>query len=135
MPEENIIFVLAHQDDEMGIYPEIERQSKKLGNNVIVYYLTNGVRQGHSSLERNEEAIKVLSTIGVDSENIHFLGDDLSISDQTLHENVVEVFSYLRYRIENGPLPELHAAGPRDAAIDRWWVVVGRRLVVVGPGG
>ena len=57
------VFIFAHQDDEFGIYPEIER----LINNqtkVIIFYLTSGSLDGKPRQDRNAESSNVLKDIG-----------------------------------------------------------------------
>lgn len=83
---ENIaIFFFAHQDDEFGIFQKIidERQN---GNRVICAYLTNGDSKGCAAtiLKRNQESLKILTKLGVFSEDIFFAGNILSIPDAQL---------------------------------------------------
>ncbi len=74
------LFIFAHQDDEFGVFHEIEN-SKKNGLTVKIFYLTNGCYANHRELDRNIESIKVLNKLGVSDDEIVFLGGQLKVND------------------------------------------------------
>ena len=83
--KEIAIFLFAHQDDESGVFYEINRliNEKK---RVVIIYLTSGHHLGHPSPIRDNESAHVLSKMGISSDNVFFLGRNLSIPDGKLPE-------------------------------------------------
>ena len=73
----NSIFILSHQDDEIGIFESI-RIAVENKENVIIFYMTNGVINKSIPKEelfhRDKESITVLKKIGVEEKKIIFLG-------------------------------------------------------------
>ena len=69
------LFLFAHQDDEYGVFPVLEKLVAQ-GEAVSVVYLTSGTLDGQPSERRNQESIGVLGRIGVTERNIHFAGTD-----------------------------------------------------------
>jgi hypothetical protein len=94
--KKNIFYLLAHQDDEFGIFIDI---SKKIINcNIYVFYLTSGYKKKiyKSKLSiRDKESIKVLKKIGVKKKNIIFLGRKLDIKTNSLYLNISRVYDKL----------------------------------------
>jgi LmbE family N-acetylglucosaminyl deacetylase len=83
MTKQIALFLFAHQDDEFGVYYEIEEMIAK-NKCVLCMYLTNG-GYGNASIEdRNQDSTDVLVKLGVRKENIHFIGSRLSIEDSKL---------------------------------------------------
>lgn len=74
------LFILAHQDDEFGIFQKIIDE-QRYGRRVFCAYLTDGAIEGKSSMHRNRESLAVLTKIGVHKEDIFFAGHTLSIPD------------------------------------------------------
>jgi len=94
------VFIFAHQDDEFGIYPEIER----LINNqtkVIIFYLTSGSLDGKPRQDRNAESSNVLKDIGINKEDIHFLGTEHNIPAAKMHEYLDILYPELIKLINN----------------------------------
>ena len=81
------LFLFAHQDDEIGVFYEISRTLAK-GQPLRCIYLTNGAWDGVSPRQRNQETIKVLTSLGVQREDIIFLGETLGIYDGKLVEHL-----------------------------------------------
>lgn len=83
----NSLFILAHQDDEIAIYPQIKRL---IGykHRVWVAYLTTGTPDASHSMRRSRESINSLAVLGVDECQITFLGDEYAIADKTLCRNL-----------------------------------------------
>jgi LmbE family N-acetylglucosaminyl deacetylase len=88
------LFLFAHQDDEFGIFQQIVIE-KMRGSRVICIYFTNGVVAGGDSSRRNRESLSVLADLGVDKENIFFVGDILSIDDGCLVDNLLIASEWL----------------------------------------
>ncbi len=83
----NILFVFAHQDDEVAVAPRIVHEVS-LGNAVHCAYLTNGEAKGVSSQRRCEESTRVLAQLGHDSIDVAFIGNTLGIADGQLAEHL-----------------------------------------------
>ena len=81
------LFLFAHQDDEYGVFPVLEKLVAQ-GEAVSVVYLTSGTLDGQPSERRNQESIGVLGRIGVTERNIHFAGTDHGFPDGQLHRHV-----------------------------------------------
>lgn len=88
------VFLFAHQDDEFGVYAEIERLIQN-SEDVDVYYLTSGDVNNSYSKTRNEESINVLRKLGVNIQNIHFIGSKHCILDGKLIERLDIVYNEL----------------------------------------
>ena len=79
------IFLLPHQDDELGVFEILNKHPNK--KNLIIIYLT-GERNSLKIKARNNESLKVLKKFGINMKNIFFLGDKLRIEDQHLIYNL-----------------------------------------------
>ncbi|KTD58729.1 GlcNAc-PI de-N-acetylase [Legionella sainthelensi] len=73
------LFVFAHQDDEFGVFQSI-KQAVIEGKRVYCAYLTDGGART-SPAQRNKESLSVLSKLGVDSNDVFFVGESLGIKD------------------------------------------------------
>ena len=91
----NNIFLLSHQDDEMGVFNHIENIVKKR-ENIVIFYLTNGSIKKKIDKDfifnRDLESIKVLNKLGVSEDKIVFLGRKLEINVYKLHENLQKTY-------------------------------------------
>ena len=76
------IFLLPHQDDELGIYAYIEQIKNK--KKAIFIYLTTGKFNTSVNITRNFESQKVLENFGIPKKNIIFLGHITKTEDQRL---------------------------------------------------
>jgi hypothetical protein len=102
------LFIFAHQDDELGVFPEIVRCLES-EIDVIIAYLTTGTFDGTVSTRRCNESIKVLSKLGVNVKNIHFLGNDYVIPDAQLSKNLFKAFDALVKLISKiGPIEHIY---------------------------
>ncbi len=101
------LFLFPHQDDEYGVFYEIEKSIQK---NVrpICLYLTDGSYGEASPEDRNEESRKVLTRLGVQEENIHFIGTRLCIKDTKLCFFLPAAVSAIAELIENQRLSSLY---------------------------
>jgi hypothetical protein len=77
------LFLFAHQDDEFGVFPQLVREQEN-GRRVVCAYFTTGVQHGENPVPRNQESISVLTDLGVTCDDIHFVGERLSIADGQL---------------------------------------------------
>lgn len=85
---DSIFFVLAHQDDEMGVYPIIERAIAD-GNMPVCIYLTSGAQNKQKKIKlREKESTSVLLKLGVSPDNIYFLGSAQNIGDGELIDSL-----------------------------------------------
>ena len=78
--KKNKFYLLAHQDDEFGVFIDIYNSLKKY--NIYIFYLTNGSnkKKVNSKLSiRDQESLKVLKQIGIQENNIIFLGKNLNV--------------------------------------------------------
>ena len=92
----NIFFILCHQDDEFGLFNVIEKATKKQ-QNVFVIYLTSGLKTKNQNnknklLQRDKESLKVLLKLGVSRNNIFFLGKKFNIPVYNLYKNLNIVY-------------------------------------------
>ncbi len=88
------LFLLAHQDDEIGLFDELS-EAKRRGEHVACVYLTNGAWGGVTSERRNAESRKTLGELGLMDAEITFLGTDLTIPDGRLIEHLDRCFEAL----------------------------------------
>jgi LmbE family N-acetylglucosaminyl deacetylase len=77
------LFLLAHQDDEIGVLAEIEHVLR-IGNQAAIAYLTDGATRGVTAGQRNTESLRVLGRLGVSADDTHFLGEAAGIGDGQL---------------------------------------------------
>ena len=82
----HVVFVFAHQDDEIGAAPWIEKEVRD-DNRVSCVFLTDGARRTCTGV-RDAESIGVLSRIGVRSEDVSFLLAADRIPDNELNKNL-----------------------------------------------
>src|ERR687891_336074 len=80
------LFVFAHQDDEMAAVSRIAFELKR-GAAVSCVFLTDGGKNVRSEI-RNRESTAVLTTLGVVSNEIHFIGTEIPIQDGTLVDHL-----------------------------------------------
>lgn len=74
------LFLFAHQDDEMGVFGEIDRVVNSGGRAVCVY-LTDGSARGVKPEVRNTESKTVLCKLGVRIDDMYFIGTNEAIPD------------------------------------------------------
>jgi LmbE family N-acetylglucosaminyl deacetylase len=78
-----VVFLFAHQDDEALVFSCIERALCE-GSRVLCIYLTNGNFASSRSTRRDIESRRVLSRIGVNPSDIHFVGSMCGFPDGAL---------------------------------------------------
>jgi LmbE family N-acetylglucosaminyl deacetylase len=89
-----ILFVLAHQDDEVMHSTRIEREVAR-GNEVHCVFLTDGDASGRGASVRDAESRAVLTSLGVPEECIHFLGSEHGIADGSLVDHLPKAYRLL----------------------------------------
>lgn len=95
--EENwAIFLLAHQDDEFGVFERIHRE-RESGRHIAVCYFTTGVPMGASPRQRNDESLAVLQRLGIPAADVHFAGEQLQVADGTLLEHMEPAAGWLAH--------------------------------------
>lgn len=90
------LFLFAHQDDEYGVYHELER-CRQRGLRVRCAYLTDGAASGVSAATRNAESVAVLAQLGVARDDIFFAGESLGIPDAGLPLHLERAGDWLRH--------------------------------------
>ncbi len=90
----SVLFIFAHQDDEFGVFNQIEKEIRS-GATVFCAYCTSGVKSECNSERRNTESKLVLQRLGVYISNIFFIGDLLNIPDGSALENIFKLQYWL----------------------------------------
>ena len=90
------LFLFAHQDDDYGVYHELER-CRQRGVRVRCAYLTDGAASGVSAATRNAESVAVLAQLGVARDDIFFAGESLGIPDAGLPLHLERAGDWLRH--------------------------------------
>lgn len=99
------LFIFAHQDDESGVFWEIEKLVNS-GDEVFVVYLTSGDNLGNPSIIRDSESIAVLESIGIQREKIFFLGSEHKIPDGKLCLHLETAYNSLLRLLNRIPTPQ-----------------------------
>jgi LmbE family N-acetylglucosaminyl deacetylase len=108
MIPKKILFLLAHQDDEVFIAPRISYELCR-GASLFFLYLTNGVAFGEDPSVRDNESRACLKRLGVREEQIVFLGTELHIPDNQLVSHLERCFGSLIERIKGYTIDEVYA--------------------------
>jgi LmbE family N-acetylglucosaminyl deacetylase len=83
MAGDDVLFVFAHQDDEVGCLTRIAFEQRS-GNRVWCAYLTDGATSAPAEV-RDAESLRILARFGVARERIGFLADgEGRIADKSL---------------------------------------------------
>ena len=93
--EKKIFYLFSHQDDEFGIFIQLQKDAKL--NNTYVFYLTSGTDKNinkNKLYRRDKESIKTLTALGVKKKNIFFIGRMLKIKHNKLylHATKLKIF-------------------------------------------
>ncbi|SDM81501.1 GlcNAc-PI de-N-acetylase [Janthinobacterium sp. OK676] len=101
------LFLFAHQDDEFGVFQQllVEGAAQRL---VLCAYLTDGVTGNVTASQRNTESLGVLKSLGVDQENVMFVGEHLGIGDAYLPKNINKVDSWLRNFLDKNSVEKIY---------------------------
>ena len=100
------IFILSHQDDEIGIF-EILRKAIKNNENVFIFYMTNGSIKKEipktKLFYRDKESLLVLSKFGIKNKNIIFFGRQNNIPTCFLYKNMNNAYKKLQLFLKKIP--------------------------------
>ena len=100
--KKKLIVILAHQDDEFGVFNRISSFNNK--KDIFIFYMTSGVKKILSPKKNNFrdlESIKVLKKLGVQEKNIFFIGRKLLVKPNNLYMKMSSVYKELFYIIKN----------------------------------
>jgi LmbE family N-acetylglucosaminyl deacetylase len=101
-----VVFLLAHQDDEFGVYFAIENITRQAGRAICIY-LTDGGSGGTRPERRDTESYKVLRRLGVAERDIHFVGSRERFPDGRLHTRLDDALEAVDGVLK--PIPKMHA--------------------------
>jgi LmbE family N-acetylglucosaminyl deacetylase len=87
------LFLFAHQDDEFGVFAQIEWE-RRAGRRVRCIYVTDGAATADPD-RRDDESRAVLQRLGVAADDILFVGRQLGICDGQLHARVDALAGWL----------------------------------------
>jgi LmbE family N-acetylglucosaminyl deacetylase len=96
------LFLFPHQDDEFGVFHQIESERER-ARTVCCVYFTTGVAAGESPAQRNAESLSGLRALAVSESCIHFLGVRLGISDGALPHHTLAVAAWLEKTLLENP--------------------------------
>jgi LmbE family N-acetylglucosaminyl deacetylase len=96
------LFLFPHQDDEFGVFHQIESERDR-ARTVCCVYFTTGVAAAESPAQRNAESLRVLRALAVSESNIHFLGSQLGISDGALPHHTLAVAAWIEKTLLENP--------------------------------
>ena len=98
-----VLFLLAHQDDEFGIFYEISAAIRR-GDKVFCVFATDGARPHENPpSQRDKESLRVLQKLGVTPEFILFPGHLLGLIDGRLHEVAAKLSHWLETFLNHHP--------------------------------
>lgn len=90
-----IAFVFAHPDDEFACSMWI-RDLVRQGRRVACAYLTDGGFGGQATARREAESLRALSSLGVNTADVRFLGREHGLPDGRLHERLEDGWTVLK---------------------------------------
>jgi LmbE family N-acetylglucosaminyl deacetylase len=96
-----ILFLFAHQDDEVFVAPRIAFECGRNAHPYIVYF-TDG------TINRDAESRTVLRRLGVADDRVLFLGTELRIPDGSLVDHLQDCYNWLVDRIGVGAFDEIY---------------------------
>jgi len=112
----NSLFLFAHQDDEFGVFAQIEREVQA-GRRVACLYVTDGAANSNPE-RRNAESLAVLQNLGVSFADVIFLGQQLDIGDGKLYLRVrilkdwIDIFFDAQFGLETCFVPAWEGGHP-----------------------
>lgn len=96
----HVLFVFAHQDDEMAAAARISLLVRS-GATISCAFLTDGAWRQVNPAERDAESRRVLERLGVDLSRVYFIGSEERIPDGALVEHLDRAFSLLERRVRD----------------------------------
>lgn len=89
----NVMVIVPHQDDDINLVGGLIEQYTQNGSDVTVVFSTNGDANIEADV-RAEEAVAVLTSLGMKKENIYFLGFGDQWQSQTFGEtNIPHIYN------------------------------------------
>ena len=85
------VFFLAHCDDEFGIYEDIRIHATKKIPFHIVYLTASNINETNNKIRENE-TLSALKRLGVNRNQISFIGKELSIPDLALKDHLINAY-------------------------------------------
>lgn len=101
-----VLFLLAHPDDEFGVFPWIE-QAMAEGRQIHLAWMTDGGWGGQDILRRQHESEKVLTALGVPLTSMCFLGAQHAFADGDLCNQLDPAIEALRAHYAGASLDEI----------------------------
>lgn len=98
-----VAYILPHHDDELFIIPKIS-SDLKAHKNVYVFYLMNA---SLSSPIRSSESLIFLKRLGISSDNIIFVGNNLQARDGQIHTVLSEIYSIMKTCFQQNYIQEI----------------------------
>ncbi|MGE4243164.1 PIG-L deacetylase family protein [Ramlibacter sp.] len=98
LPHGRAVFFFAHQDDEFGVFRQLEAE-RAAGRAVECIYLTDGECRGVTSQERDAESLSVLAALGVRADAVRFAGRELGIGDGAIAERAADATHWIERRL------------------------------------
>lgn len=95
------LFLFAHQDDEFGVFHQIELEIKSR-RRIVCVYVTDGSATA-STKTRDLESSAILKKLGVNPDNIISVGSELNIRDGSFYRNTDTFAIWLESFIEKNP--------------------------------
>ncbi len=102
-----VLFLLPHQDDEVGIAPAIH-QERAAGQTPFCVFLTDGGGNRSNPLQRNRESTGALKALGIPKEQLWFVGTEKQIPDGRLIEKIPFLRSIIRERFGTTPFKKIY---------------------------
>lgn len=87
--DKNVMVVVPHQDDDINLLGGLIEQYVDCGSEISIVFTTNGDRYGQSEL-RAAETVSVLTELGVEQENIYYLGFGDRWTPQTVGDEEIQ---------------------------------------------
>lgn len=98
------LFLFAHQDDEFGVFHQIEKEILA-GRQVFCAFATDGGASAPPT-RRRHESLRVLRTLGVPFEQVMFPGEELGIPDGHLNRHPEPMEQWLNDFLQAHPMLE-----------------------------
>lgn len=131
--KELAIFLFAHQDDETAVFQTI-LDELNMNRQVLCLFFTTGMKKESNASQRNNESISVLTKLGVEREDIYFIGDELCISDGDLINSMPQVANWFEHdllkkdHVVRMYVPAWEGGHPDHDALHAISVVIGQKF-------
>ena len=106
--DRKVLFLLAHQDDEIFVATRISFELRR-GRSPYLVYLTNGASTAQNVAVRDQESRMFLRHLGIAPEQVVFLGSEFQIPDGYLVNRFEKWFELLLEKVEGHMFDEIYA--------------------------